>query len=485
MWHAPSSSMLRRLQRLRRIPWPEVVAGLLAPFAGMWLGQQLTSANWTAWFTFIGVAFHVVLVLAAPLAGLLFYAITAPFARFVHLDVDLGGGIPDLGLNRVVAGTLFVVLLAQLALRRRRWQYGSALDVTFVLFLGALLLSAANAVYGVINAVQTTFDAYVIPFLFFFAARHLVHNEDSLRWVIGAFLIIGLYLTFLTVREQLTGEVLFDIGYAYPMYSPHIRKVVGLLGSPTFMGMALAIIAPTSLYALLRAHSLAARSLIALVFGAVLVGIFMTYSRAAWLGTLLALTVMGLLDRPARRLLIPLVLIATATAVIFWDKVITSYAVTERLMAEASVDFRITATQIATRIIQESPLLGIGFNSFGAVAQYRWGWTPFIIPGTFAATHNTFLFVLTSAGLLGFLPYLAFCLLLAYAFWRNYRRAQAQRGPHDPGLPALGLAVYVAYLAPSLTVDMAFGFFVNTLFFIIMGAMLGAQLDLETRTAPL
>ncbi len=471
----------QRLRRARRIPWLEVVAALLAPVMGMWLGRQLASDNWTSWVTLIGVAFHVVAVVVNPLAGLLLYTITAPYARFVYLDIDMGGGIPDLGLNRVVAGTLMLVFLANLALRRWRVRRLGALELTFVLFVGAMFASAEASVFGVVNAIQTTFDAYVIPFIFFFAARHLVRREEAMRWVIGTFLIVGVYLAFITVREQWTGEILFDIGYSYPMYSAHIRKVVGLLGIPTFMGMSLAIIAPIALYQLVRARTLAARGLLACIFGFVLLGVFNTYARAGWLGTVLALIVMGLLDRRTRRVLIPLGLVAVVFAIVSWDSIITSYAVTERLTAENSLDFRITAWQISARIIQESPILGIGFNSFGYVAQYRWGWTPFIIPGISAATHNTLLFIFTSAGFLGFLSYVAFCFLVLYSIWQQYRRARAQPAANDPGLFALGIAVFMAYMAPSLTVDMPFGFFVNTLFFLFIGAVLGLAPDQEAR----
>ncbi|MCC7352233.1 MAG: O-antigen ligase family protein [Anaerolineae bacterium] len=469
----------QRLQRLRRIPWLEISAGLLAPVLGVWLGRQLASDNWTSWVTLIGVAFHVVVALANPLAGLLLYTITAPYARFVYLDIDLGGGIPDLGLNRVVAGTLVLIFLANLASRRWRLRRLGALEFTFLLFAGAMFVSATASVFGTINAVQTTFDAYVIPFFFLFAARHLVRREETMRWVIGTFLVVGVYLAFITVREQWTGEILFDIGYSYPMYSAHIRKVVGLLGIPTFMGMSLAIIAPVALYALVRARTLAARGLLAFILGFVLIGVFNTYARAGWLGTALALLVMGLLDRRTRGVLIPLGLAAAVFAVISWNSIITSYAVTERLTAENSLDFRFTAWQISARIIRESPILGIGFNSFGYVAQYRWGWTPFIIPGISAATHNTLLFIFTSAGFLGFLPYGALCFVILYSVWRQYRRARAQPTINDPGIFALGIAVFMAYMAPSLTVDMPFGFFVNTLFFLFTGAVLGLAPDEE------
>ena len=74
-------------------------------------------------------------------------------------------------------------------------------------------------------------------------------------------------------------------------------------------------------------------------------------------------------------------------------------------------------------MVRQSPLLGVGFDNFGTQAIRQYGWDPHAGVGTtMPSTHNSFVYVLVSGGLLAFLPFLAIFIGLArrgYAFWQR------------------------------------------------------------------
>ena len=68
----------------------------------------------------------VVTILARPRFGFLLWIAFAPFARIFVLK--MGGGLPDLGLNRLAILCTLFVIIAQVAVGRRRLARPTAVD---------------------------------------------------------------------------------------------------------------------------------------------------------------------------------------------------------------------------------------------------------------------------------------------------------------------------------------------------------------------
>ncbi len=448
--------------------------GVLAVALGVGLGLLLASPDWPLAVTAVGLSAILLLLVIDQRDGFLAWMILAPYARFIYLDIKLGRGIPDLGLTRLCAGFLTLILLAQMARRQRKPLRVNGIDAMALAFGVGIILSAFSASVGPISAVQTVVDFFGIPMLVYYLARHLIRKPADLDRALGALLIIGSYLAVLTTREQLTGEVLFRGGDWGTRYSPHIRKVIGLLGNPASMGTAQAVLLPFAAYTGLYASSRARRWLGRVVALLLLVGVAMTYVRAAWLAALVSLLVLSAYERRLRRVVIPTLLTAGILIAVFWGPISQSWIVRERVSSYRPIEYRLAAFDLTRRMVARNPLLGIGYGNFGKVAARMYGWDPdrniYVDP----SPHNTFLFILASGGLLALVPYLGLFAAILWVSLRLFLRTRRLKR----GQPALLVALWGAVAAYGIaisTFDAANAQFANMLFFLVTGIAVGSQ----------
>jgi O-antigen ligase len=433
-----------------------------------------------------GMALMVAISLYSPLAALLLWLVLAPYSVHIPLDISLGAGIPDLSLTRLMTGWLLVLIVAQAARGRRRLRPLTWSDLAFGIFLLAIGLGAFRSYLGTSFALQGVLDAYLIPFLALFLARQIVQNLTDLRWYTAALLVAGVGFAFLIIREQLTGQVLLYYRES-AAYSRSFRKIISLMGNAAPMGVSTAMVLPLGLVATVQAfHSerLAGRArylvltLLVLANAFVALGVFMTYNRASWLGMALSVVILVALRPRARRLLLPVLLIAAILALIFWQSVINSPAVTERLLEDRSIDYRTTAATLALDMVRPDPLFGLGYYNFGPVAKQNYGWDPAPLFGVYPPAHNSYLFLLVAGGLFAVVPLLAWVLMVAWGGWQRYRqwgrlpRSALTQDSRDA--LAAGAAVFLTYLLASGTFDNADAFMMNLIFFMTLGAIWGA-----------
>ena len=185
------------------------------------------------------------LVFLHPLSALLGWLIISPYAPFFGLNIQLGAGVPDLSLDRLAVGGLVALVLGQAVLGRRRLAPFTRTDAIIVIFCLGYAVSGTISSLGPITAYQALFDAVYTPILVYFLAKNLVRSRRDLNMVIGALVIICTYLSILTIREQITGEVLFHPPCRSVYYTEHIHRVAGLLGNPTFTDVIIAMTMPT------------------------------------------------------------------------------------------------------------------------------------------------------------------------------------------------------------------------------------------------
>jgi O-antigen ligase len=184
-----------------------------------------------------------------------------------------------------------------------------------------------------------------------------------------------------------------------------------------------------------------------------LLSLLLTFSRAAWLGTIsggMGGLVMLLLVRrrrdwlPSRSSLIPLatvvLIIAAVFLVLYWPLLQPRLGLTSQGVEIRSVESRALQTGAATTLIRMRPLLGVGMGNY-PFALYT------LAPETVAAypvyqpVYNVTLLTAAELGLLGGLFWLMLMVSPWIALWR--RRRQMAVGPWWAGLSGalLGLAV--------------------------------------------
>jgi len=426
-----------------------------------------------------GISLLLVISVRNPLAGLLLTLLLAPYSRFIPFDLDLGSGIPALSLARLMAGFLLLLLLYQAVRGRRRLRPLTWPDLAFVVFLAVMALSVAESQYERTFAFQSLLDAYVLPFVYLYLARQIVRNLGDLRWFSATLVLAGVGFAFLIIREQLTGEVLF-YGREAARYSASFQKVISLMGNAAPMGVSTAMTLPLGLALLARAYSpgatpsrarMLARVVLPVALAFIVLGVYMTYNRASWLGVAITLLVMAVLRPRLRRLMLPVLLVLAVVALIFWQSVISSPAVNERLLEDQSLGYRSTVARLALTMVRDDPLFGLGYYNFGPIAKQRFGWDPAPLFGVYPPAHNSLMFILVSGGLLALLPYLAWFAMVA---WQGTRRFLASAGQEETrDVLAAGAALLLLYFVASATFDNVEAVKMNLIFWAAIGAIWG------------
>jgi O-antigen ligase len=225
---------------------------------------------------------------------------------------------------------------------------------------------------------------------------------------------------------------------------------------------------------------LAARLLLPLALAFITLGVYMTYNRASWLSVVITLLVFMALRPRMRRLLLPVLLVLAMLALIFWQSVINSPAVNERLLEDSSLGFRSEVAQLALDMARDDPLLGLGYYNFGPIAKERYGWDPAPIFGEYPPAHNTLMFILVSGGLAALLPYIAWFVLVARQGAKRYLASAGDEETRD--VLAAGAALLLLYFAASATFDAVEAPKMNLIFWTAIGAIWGgAQRDAPAR----
>lgn len=438
------------------------------------LGLGLVTSGESTWpITLLGLAFYALVIITHPLAGLLLWIVTAPFSRFVYLDLVMGRGIPDLTLTRICAGLLMAVVVAQLSIGKIRRPRLTWLDGAVMATLLGIGLSLPAALEGLKSAVTGFGDTYLVPAVIYALARVLVRERRQAEYVCTAFIVLGVVLTTVAVQEQLSGSVLFVYSERSWVYTKDIHKLAGLLGSPAFFAALIGMSTAFTAYRLAHARS----ATVSLVYAALLaycaLGVYYTYNRAGYVALALSLLLAALAWPRFRRVFAVAAVAGGAALIMSWSTVQQSAVVTQRLGARGPVEYRLEIWGNAAQILAHNPLLGLGYGNFGRVyLRYNPAWEyATVLP----APHNSLLEVAFNSGLAGLGPYLLTATLIAVGIAR-FRRGEGG----DAGDVALATAFAISlvpYAVEAMVIDMVAAYYVNMVMMLSVGALFGWQVE--------
>jgi len=452
---------------------------------GLLIAQWIVAERWLMVISLFGAIAFLVIILTDPLAGLLTWLVVSPFAAYYHIAIPLGAGVPDLSLNRLASAFLVVVILAQRVIGRRRLVMVGLTDPLMILFLLGLAISVPQSVlYTPVQAAQTLYDWYIVPYLVFFLARNLSRDHRSLKWGIRTLFLIAAYLSFLTIVFQVTGVTWFAAEGRTTVYTASLRRVTVLLGNPAFIAMILNMILPFALRHFASAPTGRSRLIGVCFVGFILLGTGLALSRAGWSGAALVMLTMALLDPRLRRYLKPGLVIIVLLVAVLWQPIVQSPIITERLLAQGPIEDRFSALMISLDFIRQSPIFGIGYENF---VHYYYLYSPQAAGRLIIAPHNSYVHTLLSGGIIAFLPFVGFLVNVLWLSWRFYQRGRWESAVTgqivSPAVTPAGVdrslivclwAAFLAYTVPAATLDVSVATFVNMIFYFILGLVLGA-----------
>ena len=438
-----------------------------AVFGGILLGKLMLSPAKDLVVSIVAILVYLAVIVVNPLNGLLLWVIAYPFTEY-SINIPLGAGIPDLSPTRFCVAFMGTMLLAQAAIGKRRFPKITKSDVAAMFFFVGTSLSvgASSNPYG---SFQVIFTLYLTAIVGYFLAKNLVLTRRDVEKVLTAFLVIGAYAGVYAIYEQLTGNILFVVKETHrTQYSENIRILRGLFGGPHVFGSILAMALPVGFYRFLETPRSLKKNWYAILTGLMLVAMFFTYKRASWVSMMVSFLIMQTFYPKFRRIFWVLAIVFSLVLVVTWDQVSQSEAYTDRVTKNWETGHgRTDLAAVAIELWKEKPIFGYGFQQYENLTGY--------------STENFYLHILVSAGLVGFLPFVAFLILVLKESILVY--LQAPYNPRlflDRKLVVIFWAAFSTFLVKSLTGNQA-NAITQYLFYVLIGVMIGSQGELIGR----
>lgn len=410
---------------------PAAVAGLLAGGAGFWVALRYRTG------------------------ALVLLPLSLPLGRLTFAEV---GPVP---LSPVTALVCLIGLAwAWRSLIGKEKIRPSALQLPLALFL----LAGVAGLYGAQDAVAgaKAFFIFAMGATVYLVASQSIRSPGEIRSFLWAVAVAAAAVGLYGAVTGLGGSGVESYGTA-----ENYVRAEGLFTHPNQLGGFLALTIPPVAALAVSERSPWLRVAAYALVSAALLGLVLTYSRGAWVGTGVGLIALLPALRKASWIL-PGAVLAGAFA--------TSGAVLERLgsIAEAGSDPAVTSRfdimRASLNLVAENPLLGVGLGNFQAaygdlmvqnlpLLSYSLGVPP--------QAHNLFVNLAAEVGLVGLLAFLAILVVTSTKLAKIYRDGDVRTRTLALGMAA-GLFATIVHNLVDVTIYQGF---VAILFFSYLGIL--------------
>ncbi|MAU11249.1 MAG: hypothetical protein CL607_15620 [Anaerolineaceae bacterium] len=471
----------------------------------LWLGLAAligigAAVQPTAVLTLIILGLLTVFALVSPIAAMAIMLVLSPLRALMAtanawpLPLDIG--------QLTFLALLLAVAIQYVAHRSRSpesgYRYDSVVYIPIFIFIVATGLSVFTA-YSLGSWLTEWLKWLSIPLMMLvvdFTGRHG-------RWIWICFALVAS-----AVANALVGIFIFLGGSGADHFAINERffRAFGTFEQPNPFGGFMGIIAPLALMLALAfalkvwlqwraSRSIHSDTFIAMLFygaasGVIVLALFMSWSRGAWLG--FAVSMLGVVFLIPKKLSYSIFVASAAIVLIIgaWGLGLVPASVEQRVVSATSEYFtlydvrgvditslnyavveRLAHWQAALNMATDSPWLGVGLGNYEiAYNDFRLlNWNHAL-----GHAHNYYLNILGEAGIIGLFGYLLMWLMLVFFAWRT-------KAHPDPTVrfAAIAIIASILYLAIHGLLD---NVYVNNLFLHI-GTLLGILLVLYRQTS--
>lgn len=359
-------------------------------------------------------------------------------------------------LNRFTPVALPLLVLPWLTRKatQGRWTAPTPLDVPMLLLLAMVPVGvavSADAQRSLLKLYGIALGAAVL-----YGIVNQVKRPAQAAWVGFGMALVGLPVSVLALMGTAWPKVkLFDLPWAYGRLPDVAFRFSGLIGgkfNANEVGAVLCLVLPLAFSLLFLGGSqpmsrgnTRGRLLVALLSATLLlmlVTLLLVQSRAVLLGVGAGLLFLACFRSPR---LLAGALLAALAATLVWHSVGQErlHSALRVLSSERNVSVRIEVWQRALWLIRDSPVTGVGLNTFALVASSRYPFNSLTVEEALLLTHahNVFLQVAVDVGIPGLVAYLAVLLGFGAAGWSVCQHFR--QGP----LRALGIGLLGSMLA--------------------------------------
>lgn len=275
----------------------------------------------------------------------------------------------------------------------------SDLTKPILIFVATLFISLlVNSPRLNINELLISF-LYLLRWIFyallFFVVLDLRSIKKKIEYMMlagGAILVVGGYVQYFLYPD------LRNLYYAG--WDEHLYRMFSTFLDPNFAGIFFVLYFLFLIEKLFKKPTLPLKLLSALT----LVATAITFSRSAYVGLLIGLTAL-LFIKGRKIFVLGLVFLFAFLTLLFVQ--LSSKSEGTNLLRTASGEARLDSVKNAITIFKDNPVFGVGFNSY-RYAQRDYGFLDEskMMVHSGAGTDNSFLFILATTGIVGFLAFI-------------------------------------------------------------------------------
>lgn len=310
------------------------------------------------------------------------------------------------------------------------------------LFINFFVFRDIDLIVSLLYALRYLVYVLLVAGIYFIPRENLLERFINISLI--TFLIAGFiqFVYFNDLRSY--GSYGWDI---------HLYRLFSTLYDPNYAGVLYAIILFFFLSRVIEEKfSNSYKELAASFYSGI--ALFVTYSRTAIVGLTVGLLTVGILKKKVYAIVGSFLIVTVSIALVSNPKI-------EGLNPFRSVSSyeRIKSIKEAFHIIQKSPVIGSGFNAY-RYAQVRYGTRNVIgasISNADAGTDNSYLFVLATSGVIGFILFILSYLYLIKDLFFNIKK-----------VGVFPLAIVVSVLAVSLFLNVLFYTPILTVLYIMI-----------------
>jgi O-antigen ligase len=432
------------------------------------------------WMPFLAILLGVpatLFLVSEPFKALMMWLLVSPTLGS-YIKLSLPSGIPDITFDRLVVGCILLALALRIMFRGGQFLPAGQTEKAMALFYMTGLLDVFFRSQTKGSDFLIFFDECGVPFLLFVVAKNLFQTDKQVQQFVRALFLVGVYLGFYGAYQFLAhGSIIAAHDYD-PETLGHLLegRAVGPFLNGAVYGTLLTYAFVWSLYLLSLERW--GRAQFVIVIGLVLfgLGMFLSLTRAVWVGFFVALFVVQLFDRKWRK---PFILCLVAASIlvpsIAWFKKSDESLVRERLVAADSVYQRLASYKLALLMILAKPVFGYGRGD----DPFMIGRTEYLAKIDFAGAdlgadigppHNQYLYMLVQYGLVGFIAIGAIFMAIVRS------GLQLMRLVPDPGSAEYQFVIIfwgmlTAYLVQGLFADVVSFPLVGSLLFLFAGIL--------------
>lgn len=423
--------------------------------------------------------------LALPVVIFLFlifpWLIQDPFRLFIWLIVTwpiltlyarfpLPAGIPDITYERILLLLILSFVLIEGLFSRKNLHKIGLFGILAGIFVIAQLITRAHVLwYGGIGDpdLDGVLRIVLIPLAMYWLTKQLIVSRWHLKWLLYALILASMIICITGLIDFALGQekTLFAVpqvlgGFANIRYMDVPGgRAAGVMGNPGIYGAILGMGVLISLACLNHAEHNSTKIFLILTIFILLLGVFASYTRAAWISLIVALFIVQFFMENVWRKTLPIFFIGFLLLALAWGSLVDNPLMLSRVLNPENVFVRIELGQFAWEKFLEKPFMGWGYGAFNRFGLMSLGFS----------SHNTYLSLLVDGGLFLLLSFIAVPAYLIYEAFRINKMIKINTFTRD--ILAALTGCFLIFLLSGLVRELNyFGYFFT--YVMIIGAVI-------------